>query len=260
MGQYQSSRYNNMLYEDFRLLIADHAKRRDVPQGDCSGNADSPWDINLRFVLSEETYTVRSVAAGDETALQKFGASMGDNARDMFCPYPWNDSNACMSAFSRAVTNSVNKVDASYLLFCGAAPIGHFFLWKANNNSVSTSAGLSIPELGIAIVDSFAGHGLGALAVRMLLAVATQLGADAVELTTATTNEAGRRAYSRAGFTDTGLIQIPLDVDVTAVESGEVVGSRFRSERQMVYIINKAKRPAVLSFLSSKRAQTTAGA
>ena len=242
-----------MLYYTLKQLIEGYAQRPGAPETSIAGSAVSPWEVDLEFSIQDDEYQLRSLAAGDEAVLASFASRLGTVAREMFCPYPWADETACGEAFRQAVAQSMRRVDASYLLTRNGDPIGHFFLWKAGGNPVSRMAGLEVPELGVAIADAYTGKGLGSLAVRFLLAMAADLGADAVELTTAADNDAGWLVYQRAGFTFTGLLRIPLDVDVTAADAGEVVGTRFRTERQMVHILQPSKTDAIVAYLGSKR-------
>ena len=213
------------------------------------------WQVDARFRLPNGAYRIRNLGAGDEVALSAFGRQLGGHAREMFCPYPWADPAACERAFQAAVAQSVQRVDASYILEHDGNPFGHFFLWKAGGNPVSQRAGLEIPELGVALGDAYVGKGFGSLAVRVLQAVARAAGADAVELTTADANDAGWQVYRGAGFEYVGMLRIPLDVDVTAAELGHVAATRFRTERQMVCVLNPVRRDAVLRFLAAKRGE-----
>lgn len=242
-----------MLFYTLHQIINDHARRRAVHLTSVDGLAPDPWQVDITFTLTGCEYLVRSLAEGDEVALITFGHGLGAVARDKFGPYPWADTEACTAAFRHAVLQSVKRIDASYLLFRSGEPIGHFFLWKAGGNPVSRLAGLEVPELGVAIADAFTGQGFGSLAVRLLVAIAAELGADAVELTTATDNEQGWRTYSNVGFTYTGMLRIPVGVDVTAFEAGEVTASSFREERQMVYVLRPDRAEAIHAFLASKR-------
>ncbi len=242
-----------MLTAAIRALIDAHARRHGVPAEDVQVQALDCWQLEASFRLPDGHYRLRTLGAGDEEALWAFGAQLGPEARELFCPYPWHDIDRCRAAFESAIAQSVRRIDASYLLEHDGAPIGHFFLWKAGGNPHSRASGLEIPELGVALADAYTGRGLGSLAVRTLQAVARALGADAIELTTAPTNDAGWQTYVRAGFIYVGMLRIPLEVDVTAAELGEVTATRFRDERQMVDLLRPARRQAVLDFLARKR-------
>ena len=244
-----------MLYEALVRLIQRHAEHRNVKLSDIHGSAADPWSVDLHFRLSDYVYGIRALVSSDVASLIEFGAGLGEIARDMFCPYPWDDHVACESAFQHAIDQTERRIDVSYLLERNGQSIGHFFLWKAGGNPQSRAFGLEVPELGVAIVDTQVGRGFGSLAVRFLLAVAGGLGSDAVELTTARDNEAGWTAYISAGFEYTGMLRVPLQVDVTAVEANEVVATRYRTERQMAHVLRTDKREAVLSYLARKRGE-----
>ena len=90
--------------------------------------------------------------------------------------------------------------------------------------------------------------------LRVLLAMAHHLGADAVELTTALSNEMGRQLYLNAGFKCTGVIYHPLEVDVTAATAGDIQATKYRDEWQMVYVVNEQKTEVIENYLALKRA------
>jgi GNAT superfamily N-acetyltransferase len=219
----------------------------------------SCWALQLRFCSEGNApLQIRTVEAGDARLILAFGNRLSARAQEMFCPYPWHDPARLPPAVAAGVQQAIRHVDASYLLMDGAAPAGHFFLWKAGGNAHSLAHGVQVPELGIAIADGWQGQGLGGLAVRLLLEVARSLGADAVELTTALDNEPGWRTYLGAGFAHVGNIRNPLDVDVTAAIAGEAQAARYREERQMVYLVNPAREVAVMQYLALKRALSEA--
>jgi ribosomal protein S18 acetylase RimI-like enzyme len=235
--------------------LADFVTRSGSAGGAVTVSAPDIWHVDARFRLADGRYRVRNLAAGDEAALAAFGRQLGARARDLFSPYPWDDETRCRAAFTQAVAQSVRRIDAAYLLEHEGNPIGHFFLWRAAGNPLSQRVGLEVPELGVAVADACQGRGFGSLAVRLLQAVAKVAGADAIELTTAADNEAGWRVYQRAGFDYTGMLKTPLDVDVTAAQLGLVAATRFRLERQMVWLASPARREAVLKYLAAKRAE-----
>lgn len=203
-----------------------------------------------------DALTIRSLKRRDLPKLLNFRDQLSARSRDLFCPYPWEQGPILRKSLREAIGRSVEGIDASYLVLSRGEPVGHFFLWKSGGNPASKAVGVEVPELGIGIADRFQGRGLGALCVRVLQAVAISVHADAIELTTALDNTAGWGVYLGAGFRHIGNILNPLEVDVTAVDEGRVAPRRFREERQMVYIINRAKETAVLGYLSSKRKQS----
>ncbi len=196
---------------------------------------------------------IRTLQDGDEATLQRFGEKLGAASKELFAPYPWDKSNALSSAFETAVKKSKDHIDASFIMMHNGEPVGHFFLWHAGGNEHSRAHGVDIPELGVAVADTYHGRGLGDLSVRLLNAMAAGLQKDAVELTTAPTNDAGWKTYVRAGFEHVGMINNPLEVDVVAATAGVIQATHYRMERQMVYVINQAKRQQVFDYLSLKR-------
>ncbi|MFA6293658.1 MAG: GNAT family N-acetyltransferase [Victivallales bacterium] len=217
--------------------------------------ADNCWNLKISCDLTGlPGLCIRSLQDGDLPLLQEFGAKLGPASKDLFCPYPWNDPETLPAAFQKAIQNSRARIDASYLIeSAGHGVIGHFFLWKAGGNPHSREYQVEVPELGVAIADGFQGKGLGWLSVRILQAVATDLHADAIELTTAFANDAGWKTYQRCGFQHIGDINTPLGVDVTAALTDGVTASSYRVERQMLYMISEENRERVLSYLETKR-------
>lgn len=217
----------------------------------------SCWDLSITFWLSaQEGVHIRNVESGDLGALKEFGQTLGLKSKEQFCPYPWADSNALDKALRRAIQKSLEKIDVTFLMLLNSKPIGHFFLWKAGGNPHSGAYGVQVPELGVAIADYYHGRGLGGLAVGVLQVIARGLGADAIELTTALSNEAGWYTYLRAGFECVGMIRNPLEVDVTEAITGFVSAPKYRQERQMVYCLNSDRKEAVLQYLAIKRLQS----
>lgn len=242
---------SNRLGEILRAYHATGAPKKPVPY---SVDGRTAW--NLRMTLGspgEHELTLRNLRVGDERLLRSFRDELSPRSRELFCPYPWDDESRLLKAFETAVVAAEKRVDVSYLMLIAGRPVGHFFLWKAGGNDHSRRHGVEVPELGVALGDGFQGRGLGYLAVEILKAVAEHLGSDAIELTTAPSNDAGWRTYRKAGFAFRGMIQNPLEADVTAVTAGEVRATKFRTERQMAFIINEAKRKEVLAYLAEKR-------
>jgi len=217
--------------------------------------AEDCWNVRIRLDLPHfPGLCIRNLRDGDMPILTHFGAKLGPDSRELFAPYPWDNPAALPAAFQKAIGQATGRIDASYLMeVAGSGPVAHFFLWKAGGNPHSWRHRLQVPELGVAVADDCQARGLGSLAVRILQAVACDLGADAIELTTATTNKAGWKTYQRCGFEYIGIMRIPLGVDVTAAVAGDVHASRFRDERQMVYLLKEHRRQQVLDYLKLKR-------
>ena len=221
----------------------------------------SPWDMEFSFNILDDSsesreFVLRNLRMGDEENLIRFGLNLGSRSRELFCPYPWEDRVKLREAVISAVSNSVRRVDASYFIFEGENPVGHFFLWKAGGNQHSGTYGVQVPELGIAFADSIQGNGFGTLGVKVLQEVAKEIGSDAIELTTAMENDGGYHLYENSGFVYTGDIVNPLEVDVTSAVSGDAEASRFRTERQMVFVVDPTNEMKVLDYLRLKREES----
>ncbi|MHB9025090.1 MAG: GNAT family N-acetyltransferase [Armatimonadota bacterium] len=242
-----------ILEERLRKALEDFGERKGGITG-LTISAPDCWSVEVSFRLSDiRAVSLRSVREGDEETLAEFGRRLSPTSRHFFCPYPWDDEEKLPEALQAAIRQAVDRVDAAYFLLHDFRPIGFFFLWKGGGNPHSQAHGVEMPELGVAIADAWQGQGFGALAVALLEDIAAELGADAIELTTALDNHAGWQTYLRAGFEYTGIISNPLDVDVTAATAGEIAACRYRDERQMVYHLNPVKRNAVLRYLQFKR-------
>lgn len=232
-----------------------HHLLRDHNRAPIAIQAADAWNTDITFA---DDLRIRNLQDGDVPRLFEFMDGLEPSARDLFAPYPWNEPDKLTPAFQTAIRNGVARVDAMYLLLHQDRAVGHFFLWKAGGNPHSRAHGVEVPELGIALAQSHRGQGLGTLAVRFLLAVATSLNADGVELTTAFINESGWETYRRCSFEYVGDIECALDVDVTATFTGEAVAKRFRRERQMIHILHPAQRESILRYLAIKRDQAAA--
>jgi RimJ/RimL family protein N-acetyltransferase len=241
-------------------VIAAYAARHAGGRVDfCEVRSADPWQLDVSFAVDgSEPYTMRSLRAGDVPLLQEFGAALSERSKYFFAPYPWADEAALEPAFAEVIRRTEQRIDAYYMLcqrdgLAGGRPAGQFFLWKAGHNPLSAPYGVAVPEVGIAMVDAYQGRGLGRLCMQVLRVVGEALDADALELSTALDNEPGYRTYLSCGYEQVGLIRIPLDVDVTVALAGEVAVTRWRDERQMIYVLKQDSRPAVLDFLAYER-------
>jgi len=249
---------NESLHE---IMVKYLRKRGLVEDGGLQIEADDPWALKILCDLPQfPELCIRSMHSDDVPSLQDFGARLGPASKDFFCPYPWDDPVALPQALEKAVEHAVERIDAAYLMeTADHAIVGYFFLWKAGGNPHSQQFQIQVPELGVAIADEFQGRGLGGLSVRLLQEISRDLHADAIELTTALENEAGWHTYLKCGFAYTGIITHPLEVDVSAATAGEVQATKYRPEKQMVYVIDDKRRQYVLDYLARKR-ETAAGA
>ena len=239
-----------------RAVFAEFCRRKtDRKVSHLRIEAPDCWHLAISFELAGQgEFRMRNLREGDAPCLVAFGKQLSEASRDLFCPYPWGDPNRLEPALTQAISNATNRIDASYLLEHDCNPIGQFFLWKAGANPHSLQHDLEVSELGIAVADAYQGRGLGGLMLRVLLALAHHLGADAVELTTALSNEMGRKLYLNAGFKCTGVIYHPLEVDVTAATAGDIQATKYRDEWQMVCVVNKQETEAIENYLALKRA------
>jgi len=115
-------------------------------------SANTPWDVNINLHTPDAKLNIRSLSKGDAENLARFGDELSAKSKDLFSPYPWSTPQL-HAALTTAVDNSLDQVDASYLIQDDKGPIGHFFLWKAGGNEYSRQHGVEVPELGVAVAD-----------------------------------------------------------------------------------------------------------
>jgi hypothetical protein len=241
--------------EKVRSLLLDYIQRKTSAEPALHTLcATDPWDVHIAFSLSGSgLFEIRNVRADDLEMFLAFSDGLSAASRESFRPYPWDSKDQLLPALHTAISQAVTGVDACYLMFHEALPVGEFFLWKAGGNPDSRAYGLEVPELGIGFADSYHGRGLGSLCTRLLAIVAEHLMVDGIELTTAMDNEPGFHTYLNAGYEYVGDIANPLEADVTAVLGEQASAARWRLERQMVHVINQGRRAALLDYLAEKR-------
>ena len=243
-----------------RSLIFDYAERKTgAPPDEIGLRATDPWDVRIVFSLSGSgLFEIRNVRADDIETFLAFSDGLSPASRESFRPYPWDSKEQLLPALHTAISQAVTGVDACYLMFHEAFPVGEFFLWKAGGNPDSRVYGVEVPELGIGFADNYHGRGLGGLCTRILTIVAEHLRADGIELTTAMDNEPGFRTYLSAGYEYVGDIANPLEADVTAVLGEQASAARWRVERQLIHVLDQSRRADVLTYLAAKRASSRA--
>ena len=246
--------------QKIRSLLLDYIQRKTgaVPAL-LDLHVTDPWDMRISFDLpGSGLFEIRNVRADDLETFLVFSDGLSPASRESFRPYPWDSKDQLLPALHTAISQAVTGVDACYLMFHEALPVGEFFLWKAGGNPDSRVHGVEVPELGIGFADSYHGRGLGGLCTRLLTIVAEHLKADGIELTTAMDNEPGFRTYLSAGYEYVGDIANPLEADVTAVLGEQASAARWRLERQMIHVINQSRRAALLGYLAEKRRLSSA--
>jgi len=233
-----------MLKEKIETLINDYHKKRIKGRvGRSNISALDVFNIKTEFNINKnKKVIIENIHTNHLNLLVNFKKHLNKKSQDLFCPYPWSNKKKLKQALLSAIKNSKNKIDTSFIIKSNNIPIGHFFLWKAGGNPHSQKHNIQIPELGVAISNKHQGQGLGSLAVKFLQIVAHNLQADAIELTTAISNNGGWHVYKKMGFEYTGDIMNPLEVDVTDEINNRTNDIEYRTEKQMVYIINKEKK------------------
>jgi ribosomal protein S18 acetylase RimI-like enzyme len=249
-----------IMEEKVRSLLLDYAQRKTgATPALLDLHAPDPWDLRIRFDLpGSGLFEIRNVRADDLETFLAFSDGLSPASRESFRPYPWDSKDQLLSALHTAINQAVTGVDACYLMFHEALPVGEFFLWKAGGNPDARLHGVEVPELGIGFADSYHGRGFGGLCTRLLTIVAEHLRADGIELTTAIDNESGFHTYLSAGYEYVGDIANPLEADVTAVLGEQASAARWRVERQMIRVINQNQRAELLAYLAEKRRLSSA--
>jgi ribosomal protein S18 acetylase RimI-like enzyme len=246
--------------EKIRSLLLDCVQRKTGVEPELRAlRATDPWDVHIVFSLpGSGLFEIRNVRADDLETFLAFSDGLSPASRESFRPYPWDSKDQLLPALHTAISQAVTGVDACYLMFHEALPVGEFFLWKAGGNPDARLHGVEVPELGIGFADSYHGRGFGGLCTRLLTIVAEHLKADGIELTTAMDNEPGFRTYLNAGYEYVGDIANPLEADVTAVLGEQASAARWRVERQMIRVINQNQRAEILAYLAEKRRLSSA--
>ena len=239
------------MQSDLESVINECVRRRAGDESPrCEVRSADPWHLDVWFSLADgRAYRIRSLQPADGFAIHEFGSQLGPRSKWLFCPYAWTDSTLLDEQFARAIQRATDRTDASYLLTERAKPIGHFYLAGVGEVAGARPAPW-VPELGIAFADAYHGRGLGGLAIRVLQAIGRHLSVDAIELTTHPENIAGYRTYLSAGFEQVGMLRIDAPASPDATDAANA----RRDERHMVYVINAAKRTAVLEHLARQRA------
>lgn len=204
-------------------------------------SGDSFWDLNLSLSIDTRNYEVKPIQKIED--LEKFGQSLSNLSKDMFCPFPWNNQEKAIPAFREFIQNHKEKRDLSYFIFDDSyVPIGLFFLWNVKS---------AIPELGEGIIDTYHSRGLGGFALDMLTEIADILKVDAVELTTDLRNDIAKHLYESRGYEELGIIRNPLEVDQTQSLDELKDVEKFRDEYHMARVFRN--RDEVLETLKKKR-------
>jgi RimJ/RimL family protein N-acetyltransferase len=238
---------------DLESVINEYVRRRSGDQSPrCEVRSGDPWHLDVWFSLADGgAYRIRSLQPADGFAIHEFGSQLGPRSKWLFCPYAWANSRLLDEQFARAIQRATCRADAAYLLTERARSIGHFYLTGVGEATGAQRSEPWVPGLGIAIADAYHGRGLGGLAIRVLQAIGQHLGVDAIELTTHPENIAGYRTYLSAGFEQVGILRIDAPASPDATDAADA----HRDERHMVYVINTARRTAVLEHLALQRAE-----
>lgn len=175
------------------------------------------------FSRDGRAFYARRLRPADRELLQEFNRNLDSVSRRRFLPHAYD--NRTLDGMLR---RSENGDDLVLGLFEKDAPphekqlIGYFFLWYFRER---------VPLLGIGLLESFQGIGLGRPMMQILLERARENNCEGVELTTMPDNERAYELYKKCGFKHYA--------DVPNIEgSGRTV-----IERAMFYEIKPGARP-----------------
>ncbi|NQT20195.1 MAG: GNAT family N-acetyltransferase, partial [Planctomycetes bacterium] len=134
---------------------------------------------------------IRPLTDNDTELLLRCFHSFGAEARSFFAPHPFSREVA-EDICSRAPTE---KAARRFIVTENAPPdeepLGYAFLWFLDQE---------VPSLGICLVESAIGQGLGRCVIEFLLERARELGYDAIRLTVVARNKRARALYEVIGF------------------------------------------------------------
>jgi ribosomal protein S18 acetylase RimI-like enzyme len=205
----------------------------------------SVWHIAGAFLGPLPGLKFRCVAPSDAPALLQFvRTGLSERSRRLFAPYPYHRPDEELEAeLSAAIQDSVEQRSLSFIVTApreaapgGAEPpegadqqliVAHAFLWAMQSQ---------VPELGIAVADSFQGQGLGKALVSLVVACARTTDKDAIELTTMLENTGAKRMYLSCGFQELGTILNPLGCDVPAAFEGRAVPTGIGTQHKCAHL------------------------
>jgi RimJ/RimL family protein N-acetyltransferase len=152
-----------------------------------------PMPLDETVVLASRdgrALPARRLRGADRAALQAFDRELGAATRARFLPHAYDDL-----TLERLLRRSEAGDDLLLGLFdpasAAARIVGYFFLWYFRER---------VPLLGVGLLDSFQGLGLGGAMVRFLIEQARTGGCEGVELTTLPENGRAFALYEKCGF------------------------------------------------------------
>ena len=133
-----------------------------------------------------DEFIIRRLLISDCANLQEFGKSLSKESTATFLPHSYDDD--IVDAF---LERSEEGKDLTLGLFSKDKMIAYFFLWYYTN---------PIPLLGMGILDTYQGKGLGKTIIQFLIQAAREKGCDGIELTTLPDNHRAYALYKSVGF------------------------------------------------------------
>jgi len=131
-------------------------------------------------------FTARLLRQGDGPALQAFNAALLPETRTRFYPHAYDDATV-----AKYIARSEAGEDLNYVLWDGSRLVGYFFLWYYRQR---------VPLLGIGLLESYHGLGLGRQLMNILIEAAHANGNEGIELTTFLDNHRAFALYEKVGF------------------------------------------------------------
>lgn len=149
--------------------------------------------------LSERTFTLRKIAAGDAEKLADFYERLSERSRHLFTPHPF-DVERLEKECARFAPDAEHR--GFILLDADDRVAAYFFLWHIDQK---------IPELGIGICDCYHGKGLGKLLIQFLIEEGRNLHCDRLRLTTEENNSNAFALYQKCGFVYTRTVKFTIE-------------------------------------------------
>ena len=129
---------------------------------------------------------IRPLLPGDEGTLKNFNSSLSEQSRGRFLPHAYDDA-----TLKRMIARATQGIDRAFVAMAGDCPVGYCFLWDIAD---------SVPVLGIGLIDTWQGRGLGRRLMARLIEEAKSAGCTGIELTTVPENERAFALYQKVGF------------------------------------------------------------
>ena len=141
---------------------------------------NEPCHLLLFAGDAQQKLVIRPVRdQADVEGLAQFGREgLGDESRGRFAPFEWDGPiDGLRAQLGDSIANHISKRDLHYVAEAGGLLVAQCFLWSVCD---------TIPELGIAVADTWQGKGVGKALLKMMELLARGLNKDASNYKTCT--------------------------------------------------------------------------